>query len=277
MWFEFKDDSLGDQAAAMSFFTLLSLPAAALAMVTGLGSLEGLVGIDLATDARNAISDYVQTTFGSESLSSTVDGLFEENRSGLLTVSLAVAIYSLSRGFAGLVRGLDVAYDIETSRSWLNVRLVGVAIGFGTLGVVGFAVYLAYGLWPSSAGPVLDTLGTVALFFGLTAWAATLFHIAPDHRTPWRWDVPGALLASLSWVLLASGFATYVGVAGGGNGAVGAVGAALLAFTLVYLLNLALLLGAELNGIIADRAGVARPPRRLHHLTRRSRSRPSDT
>ncbi len=277
MWFEFQDDSIGDQAAAMSFFTLLSLPAAALAMVTGLGSLEGLVGIDLATDARNAISDYVQTTFGSESLSSTVDGLFEENRSGLLTVSLAVAIYSLSRGFAGLVRGLDVAYDIETSRSWVNVRLVGVVIGFGTLGVTGLAVYLVYGLWPSSAGPVLDTLGTVALFFGLTAWAATLFHIAPDHRTPWRWDVPGALLASLSWVLLATGFATYVGLAGTGNGAVGAVGAALLAFTLVYLLNLALLLGAELNGILAGRAGIARPPRRLHHLTRRSRFRPSDS
>ena len=68
---------------------------------------------------------------------------------------------------------------------------------------------------------------------------------------------------------LASGYTLYVRVIEGGNGAVGVVSAALLAFTLVYLLATTLLIGAELNGLICERAGIAQPARRLHHLIKR--------
>ena len=269
---EYQEDSLGDQAAAMSFWTVLSIPAAALALVTGLGSLDGIIGVDLAADARMAISDYVESTFGSDALTSTVNGLFEETRSGLLTVGLAVALYSLARGFAGTVRGLDVAYDIHTSRSWINVRLTGLTLAMSSLAVVAIGVWMVYVVWPASAGPLLDVLGVVALLVGVAAWATMVFHVAPDHRTPWKYDIPGAIMSTLLWLALIRGFAVYVRLADNGNGAVGVAGAALLAFTLVYLLNVVLLLGAELNAILADRAGVAQPPRRLHHLlsTRRA-------
>lgn len=289
MFHEFQDDSLGDQAAAMSFFTLLSIPAAALSLVAGLGSLEGLLGADIATDAREAITDYVETTFGSSALTSTVDGLFEENRSGLLTISLAVALFSLTRGFAGTVRGLDVAYDLKSDRSWIDVRLTGLVLAISTLAVVGVGVWMVYVVWPSDAGPLLNAVGVVCLLIGLTAWATTVLHYAPDHHTPWRYDLPGAVMVTLLWLVLIRGFAFYVRVADGGNGAVGVVGAALLAFTLIYLLNIVLLLGAELNAILATRAGIAQPPRRLHHrvnlperwtrtgITRRIRRRRSRT
>ncbi len=263
---EYQEDSLGDQAAAMSFWTVLSIPAAALALVTGLGSLDGIIGVDLAADARNAISDYVESTFGSDALTSTVDGLFEESRSGLLTIGLAVALYSLARGFAGTVRGLDVAYDIHTDRSWFNVRLTGLSLAVSSLAVVALGIWLVYVVWPPSAGPLLDVVGVIGLLVGVAAWATMVFHVAPDHRTPWRYDVPGAVMATLLWLALIRGFAVYVRLADNGNGAVGIAGAALLAFTLIYLLNVVLLLGAELNAILADRAGVAQPPRRLHHM-----------
>ncbi len=272
MYREYNDDSIGDQAAAMSFFAVLTIPAAALAMVTGLGSLEGIVGVNLAADAEQAIGDYVQTTFDSPALSDTVAELFANQRSGLLTVSLAVALYSLSRGFGGLVRGLDVAYQSSGGRPWYEVRISALGIALGSLAVVGVALFGTYAVWPNNGGVLLDTVGLILLFALLTAWAATVFHVAPHRHTPWRWDVPGALFAAVLWVALGRGFAVYVSVANDGNGAVGVVGAALLAFTLVYLLNLVFLLGAELNDILARRAGVVEPPRQKR-VIRRSRFR----
>ncbi len=276
-----SEDRIGDLAASMSFFALLAIPASVLALVTGMGSLEGIIGADLAADTQRVVTDYVEDTFSSEALTDTVSGLFEQQRSGILTVSILVAFYSISRSFAGLVRALDVAYDLDTKRSWFDVRLTGLSLGLGTLGVAGLGIYFL--LAAPSAGPFTTVVTPLLLIAGFGAWMATVFHIAPDHHTPWRYDLPGAALTSVIWAILLQGYTVYVRVIEGGNGAVGIVGAALLAFTLVYLLSMTLLIGAELNALICSRAGIAQPARRLHHLvkpkrhgatiTRRSRNR----
>ena len=266
---EWSEDRLTDLAAATSFFTLLSIPAVILAFVSGLGSLESLLGEGLAEDARRSLSDYVATTFASDTLTDTVNGLFEKQRSGLLTISLAVALLSVARGFAGLVRALDAAYDIGHPRSWLDVRLTGMALGLSTLAFAGGSLWFVYGLWPAVGDhEMLVWLGRVILVALLIGWAAAIFHVGPDHSTPWRYDLPGALLTALLWAGLLRGFAVYVSFSNDSNGAVGLAGAALLAFTLVYLLNLSLLVGAELNAIVTQRAGVGQAPRRLHHRLR---------
>lgn len=266
MWREVGEDSVGDLAAAMSFFTLLSIPAAALATVTALGSLEGVLGAGLADDVRTTVTDYVDDTFASATLTETIDGLFTKQRSEVFTFSVVLALYSLSRGFAGLVRGLDAAYDIDTGRSWVDVRITALLIGLGTIMAAGGSTWLAVRLWPASATPLTQFGGSLVLILLLTAWATALFQFAPDHRTPWRWNVPGAILTATILTLVIRGFALYARAADTGNSAIGAVGAALLAATFIYLINYGILLGAELNGILVQRAEVAQPPRRLHHL-----------
>ena len=263
---EWGDDGITDLAAATSFFSILSIPAATLAFVAGLGSLEGFIGAGLAEDAQREISNYVATTFGSDSLTDTVDGLFTSQRSGLLTISLLVALVSLTRGFAGLVRALDAAYDLDHHRSWFDTRLTGFVMGISTLTFASFVLWFVYGLWPSvGSGVVVVWLGRLIVAAFLIGWAAAIFHVGPDHTTPWKYDIAGAVITAASWLALVRGFAVYVDVSSTGNGAVGAAGGALLVFTLVYLLNISLLLGAELNAIVTQRAGVAQPPRRLHH------------
>ena len=91
-------------------------------------------------------------------------------------------------------------------------------------------------------------------------WAATLFHIGPNHKTPWRYDLPGAMLTAVGWIIATQGFAVYVRFAPSGNNIQTSVGAILLALTLMYLLSLVLLLGAELNDVISRRAGVVHQP-----------------
>ncbi len=106
----------------------------------------------------------------------------------------------------------------------------------------------------------LRWLTAPAVIVGLVLWSATLFHLGPYHKTPWLYDLPGAILTTAGWIIATQGFALYVRFAPAGNDIQTSVGAILLALTLMYLLSVVLLLGAELNDIISRRAGVVHQP-----------------
>ncbi|MEM9515484.1 MAG: YihY/virulence factor BrkB family protein [Actinomycetota bacterium] len=258
LWRETQDDGLFDVAAAVTFWVLLSLPALMLAVLSSVS----LLGDGLANELEEVTLDFVERTFADESndLQATVQSLFDQPRSGLFSVSLAVALFTVSRGFAGLIRGLDVAYDIDDTRSFIRIRLAGLGLALGTLLVV--AASTSLWVWTREVG-VPDVLRALAALAILIAWAATLFHIGPNHHTPWRFDLPGAAFTALGWLLLSVGYGAYIQVAGSGNSAVGIVGALLLGLTWMWLAVVVLLIGAEINGIIAERAGVIERRSRL--------------
>lgn len=245
------DDGALDAAASVAFWLLLSLPATLLA---GLASLS-LLGDDVTDELRELTNEFVDRVFTSEAdeLRSTIDALFDQNQAGLFSVSVLFALVTVSRGFAGLIRALDVVYDVEESRGFVRLRLAAIGLGVGTLATVVLSTYL----WTisESAGVATIVRTAVALTI-LVVWAATVFHIAPNHHTPWRYDVPGAVLAAIGWFVVSLGYGWYIELAGGGNQVVGAAGALLLGMTWVWVVCVVLLVGGELNEILADRAGV---------------------
>jgi membrane protein len=258
---EVRSDGLVDAAAGVAFWLLLSLPAAMLALLASVT----LLGDQLATDLQDAVDRFIDQTFTSEAegLREAIDGVFEMQRPGLLSFSIAIALFTVSRGFAGLIRALDVAYDVEESRGAVRLRLTGLAMAIGTFATIAVATY---GWVLSREVGVPTIVRLVAALAILIVWSATMFHIGPHHRTPWRYDLPGAMFAAAGWLLLSLGFGLYVRIAGSGNELVGAAGAALLGLTWMWAACLVFLLGAELNEIIADRAGAISSPRRYGHL-----------
>lgn len=263
---ESRDDGLPDTAAGVAFWLLLSLPAATLALIASMS----LLGPGLAEDLHEAINDLIDRTFTTEAadLREAVDGVFDQQRPGLFSVSIAVALFTASRGFAGLIRALDVAYDIEESRGVVRLRVTAVALALGTFATIGGSTLL----WVESGDAGLPSVVRLAIaLVVLVLWSATMYHVGPHHRTPWRYDVPGAILAAVGWVLLTAGFGLYVRLAGSGNQIVGVAGTALLALTWLWAACVVFLVGAELNEIIADRADAIRAPRTYAHLVDRLR------
>ena len=261
---EYRRDGVGDLAASITFWTLLSIPAAILALVSALSSSESIIGTKAAADFQNEIETFIADTFAdSETLNNAVQELFEGSNGSVVTIASLVAFFSLSRGFAGVIRALDRAYDVEDGRAWWHVRLVAIGLAISTVLVAaGSSVTLA--LLPElPGGTALRILAAPAAFVLIVLWAATLFHVGPNHRTPWRYDIPGALVTAVGWVLATQGFALYVRVAGNGNQVQTTVGAVLLGLTLMYLLSIVMLVGAELNDVLSNRAGVVQQPVRL--------------
>ena len=256
MWQELHNDDLFDAAAGVAFWLMLSVPAALLAVLSSVS----LLGEGLTADLQTSINEFVDRTFTTESstIRSAVDEVFAQTRPGVLSASVAVAVFTLSRGFAGLIRALDTAYDVTESRRFIRLRATAIGLAVGTM----LTISISTALWAKTRAAGVPTAWRllVALLI-LVLWAATLFHIGPHHRTPWRYDLPGAIFTAISWLIVSLGFGYYVRISSTGNEIVGAAGTALFALTWLWLACLVFLIGAELNEILADRAGVVDSPR----------------
>jgi membrane protein len=266
---QWREDRVSGLAAEIAFFGILGLFPTLLATAAALGSLEALVGADVARQARDSVVDASARVLTDEADQTVeaVRSLFDEQRPGLLTFGILVTVYAMSRGFAGVIRALDVAYDVEERRTWLSVRATAVALSVGSV-VVAAATLLVLILGPLLGGgrDIADLVGLGDAFaatwdalrgpfaFGmLLAWAATVFHVAPNHTTPWRWDLPGALFATVAWLAASVGFRFYLEVAAEGNQVFGVLGGALTVLFWLYLLAIGLLVGAELNAVLQRR------------------------
>lgn len=254
---EINEDGVVDAAASVAFWLLLSVPAAALAVIASLSFLDP----DLIAELETSLLDFVDRTFASqaETLRSAISGLFVRARPGLLSISLALALITLSRGFGGLIRALDQVYDVEESRGFIKLRAAALGLALGTLVTVAASTFLWSLAGRNGFPPIVRTVGAVLV---LVIWAATVFHVGPNHHTPWRYDLPGAIVTAVGWFIVSFGFGWYVRFAATGNEIVGATGALLLGLTWLWLVCLVLLMGGEVNEIIAGRAGVIEEKRR---------------
>ncbi len=266
------DDRVSGLAAEIGFFALLSLFPLLLVLSAALGGIGAVIGNDLATDVQEQLTDWSGQIFDAQgSVAGAITDLFDGSSTSALTVGVLATLYTASRGFAAVVRALDVAYGHDTTRGWVGTQVVGLLLAAGSI-IVG-ALTLA-GL---VIGPLLgreDFLGDgvvssiLRILWGwfrfpvaaliLIAWAATIFHLAPNRRASWRWELPGAAFATLLWLLATIGFNVYLRTLSADTNAVfGVIGTAITLQLWLYLLSIGLVLGAEFNAGLAIRRGPA--------------------
>jgi membrane protein len=272
MWREWHEDRVSGLAAEVAFFGLLSVFPMLLALASALGSLERLVGREVARQAEEEILRAVRTVLGGDrggDVVAAVEDLFAGTDGGVVTVGAVVAVWAASRGVAAVMRALDLVYDVEERRSYVAQRLVAVGLALGSA-VVGAAMLGVIVLGPllGTGREVADVLGVGEPFITmwdllrwptailvLLAWAATVFHLAPNRRARWRREVPGAILSAVAWALASVGLRAYLEVAGAGNEVLGALGGSVVVIMWLYLLAIGLLVGGELNAELARRSG----------------------
>lgn len=274
---EWRDDRVAGLAAEVAFWAVLSLFPALLALTAAVGYLEPVAGADFADKARTEVVEWTERALAGDggAIADQADELFDRRSAGLFTVGVLLALWTASRGFGALIRALDVVYDLEDQRTWVGVRTTALLLALGSVvvAVVVLALVLVGPLF-GRGEDIADSLGLGDAFVTLwtwaripvaiailIAWATTVFHVAPNHRTPWRWDVPGALLTAVLWALGIVGFRFYVSVtSSGSNGVFGVLGGALTLMLWMYVTAVSVLLGGELNAELARRHGVEQMP-----------------
>lgn len=276
---EARDDRLTGLAAEVAFFGVLAVFPALLAVTAALGWLESVFGRDVAVRAEEEVVRLLERVLTDEASGAvdTARDLFARENPGVLTFGLLGALWAMSRGLAAVIRALHEAFDVEERRSYVRVRLTGLGLAVGTV-LAGAFLLGMFVLGPlfGRGHDVAEALGAGGGFVFLwnvvrpplvlavlAAWALVVLHVAPARDVSWRRDVPGAALAAALWVLVSAGLRLYVLIAADANELLGALGGALILLMWLYLLSLGLLLGAELNGVLASRsagAGSGTPP-----------------
>jgi membrane protein len=265
---EIVEDRVTGLAAEVAFFGVLSVFPALLMVVAAIGSVDAFVDSDLALQSKRQVVDFLRLILTDEASPAinAVEELFENGSDGLLTVATLAALAGLSRAFSVLATALNLAYDADERRSWFKRRGLGLGLAVGSvLTTVLMLVLIVVGPLIGKGSEVAanfgldnlisDTWGIVrwpVAFAALVAWATTLFHLVPCRPRPrWRDDLPGAVLAAVLWLLVSAGLNIYLRVAAGANPVYGVLGGGLILLIWIYLLSLSLLLGGELNPVLA--------------------------
>jgi membrane protein len=254
---EFRRDNLTDWAAALTYYGILSIFPALLVLV----SVLGLIG----ESATQPLLDNLSTVApgpAQEIFTSAIQNLQQsQGQAGLLLiVGIATALWSASSYVGAFMRASNSIYEVDEGRPFWKLRPIQIAItlfmivliSIGAVAVVvtgplaeevGNVIGLgsaAVTAWDIAKWPVLVLL--VSLMFSVLYWAA------PNVKQPgFRWLTPGGVLAVILWIVASAGFAFYVANFGSYNETYGTLGGVIVFLVWLWISNIAVLLGAELN------------------------------
>jgi membrane protein len=257
---EFKEDNLTDWAAALTYYGIVSIFPALIALV----SILGLIGQSATKPLLDNLGGFAPGP-AHEILSNALHGLTQGRSpaSILFVVGLAGAIWSASGYIGAFIRASNVIWDVEEGRPiWRTIplRLVVTIVMLVLLAASAVAVVVtgpladrvgellgigsaAITVWDIAKWPVLILV--VSLMFSI------LYYASPNVRQPgFRWITVGGIFAVIVWILASAAFGLFVANFGSYNKTYGSLGAVIIFLVWLWLTNVAILLGAELNAEI---------------------------
>ncbi|PTQ13303.1 ribonuclease BN [Sphingomonas oleivorans] len=255
-WREAGQDNLSLVAAGVAFYGFLALVPLIGAVVLSYGLLADPATIvrTLESLTRMLPADAARLV-GEQILSVTQTA---QTKKGIgLVIALALALYGAMRGASAIMTALNIIYEEEEKRSFIQASLVALAITAGAViaallaaGAISALAYLDR-LLPRAPAALLilgRLLSWLLLAAGAAAAAATVYRYGPSRNIArWRWLTPGSLFACLAWLLATFGFGLYVANLGNYNATYGSLGAVVVLLMWLYLSAYVLLLGAEFN------------------------------
>lgn len=255
---EFSDDQCTDLAAALTYYSVLALFPAAIALL----SLVGLVGQGPATvETLVQVLRDMGATSAANTLEPTLTELSQNTGAGWgLVLGLLVALWSASGYVNAFGRGLNRVYEVTEGRPVWKLRPMMLLVTLVTV-VLAALVALALVLTGPAAQAVGDALGigsTALTVWSIAKWpvmvavvvliVAVLYYATPNVKQPrFRWISIGALVAIVVWIAASAAFGFYVANFSSYDKTYGSL-AGVIAFLLwLWITNLALLFGAELD------------------------------
>jgi membrane protein len=254
-WGEIADNNIFLVAGGVTYAILLALFPGLAALVSVYGLLLDPVQVQTQVAALSNVLPAETAEMIGEELHHLVS-TSQRSLSISAGVALVLALWSASRGMSGLLSALNIAYDQKETRSFLKFNLVAILLTVMTL--IGGTVVIAFvGVLPaalqfiglaSSTQWLVLMLEWPLLIVVVMGALAVLYRYAPDRHPPqWRWVSPGAIVATLLWLLGSVAFTIYVSHFTSYDKTYGSLGGVVVMLTWLYLSAFVALLGAVIN------------------------------
>ena len=264
---EFKSDNLTVWAAALTYYGVLSI-------FPGLLVLVGVVGL-FSDDLIQQIVDTVLPLVpgaAREILTGAVENVQQSSgKAGTAAViGLLIGFWSASGYVGGFMQASNAIYDVPEGRPiWkkLPVRL-GITLATGVLLVLSILIVVVSGRLAEQVGELLNMSSAAVTAWRIVKWPvlgvllslmfAILYWAAPNARpSGFHWVTPGGLIAMLFWVVASLLFGIYAANFASYGETYGALGSVIVFLVWLWLTNLAILYGAELNAELERERAIA--------------------
>ena len=255
---EFQDDNLTDWAAALTYYGVMSL----FPMLIVLVALLGLVG----QESTITTVTHSLRTAGLPDVAKNVEGPLNEvvrdkgGAGALVGFGLLVALWSASGWVGAFTRAMNAIYEVREGRPFWKLRPLQVVITLATVLLISLVLIAVVVSGPiaHAVGSALGIGDTAVTVWGIAKWPVLLvvlmamvdglYYIAPNVRQPrLRWVTPGGIVAVVTWILASAGFGLYVSNFGSYGKTYGTLGSVITFLVWMWLSNLALLFGGELD------------------------------
>jgi membrane protein len=280
----FYDDQMTHHAAALTYYGLMSLfPTLLLAL-----SLLGVLG--QYPETYDAIIGYLREV-APESVVAPLDSSLERalRNKGTATTTLVIGVVLAFYGTTGVLeaarRALNVVFEVEGGgRSFLRRKTIDVASTILLLALLLPTAVLVF-VGGRFADDLLGFIGlgsTAAQIWSIARWPAAVavamlvfayvYYVTPDVRQrSFRWVTPGAIVGVLLWLLASVAFSEYISSVADVGAIYGTFAGAIVLVAWMWLTNVALLFGAELNAEIERQKEFGEGVAERHTLNRPSR------
>jgi len=258
----FYDDQMTHHAAALTYYALMSLfPALLLAI-----SILGLVG--QYPETYDAILGYLRDVVPPSAvvpLDTSLRAALQQKGTAVTTlaISVVVTLYGTTGALEAARRALNVVFEADGGRPFVARKAVDAASTVVLMALVLVSLVLVF-VGGGFAEDLLGFLGlghTVVRIWNLARWPGAvavamlvfsfIYYVTPDVRQrSFRWVTPGAVAGVMLWLLASAGFSIYVSQVANVGALYGAFTGAILLVAWLWLTNVALLFGAELNAEI---------------------------
>ncbi|WP_042225555.1 YihY/virulence factor BrkB family protein [Oceanobacillus manasiensis] len=250
---QFQRDNVPILAAAQAYYYFLSI--------------FPLIVVCFALIPYFNINPQEAVSFISNILPSEIAGVFEENiinlvntpRGGLLTVGIIGALWSSSAGINAFIKSTNEAYHVEETRNFLVVRLISLGLTLGMIVTLVIAILVpvfgdvilsfvsSFVGFSGAMEIVLQVLRWTVSLLAITGFLLILYRFAPNKRIPFKYILPGALTASILWLLISLGFSFYVSNFSNYSATYGSLGGIIVLMIWFFLTGMVLMIGAVVN------------------------------
>jgi len=254
-----ENDLLG-LAGQLTYFFLLSF----FPFLIFLVALAGLVLDDPESAVRRLIGESAGflPREAVELVVAYLDRTLRGTGSSVLVFGIVTTLWMGSAASISITKAANRAYGLEETRPFWKLRGTSVLLALGftllmtALSLVAFGVEIFVGRLGEALGPLLalwDVARWAAAFAVVTAALSVLYYLAPDAQVPFKWITPGGFAATVLMFVASASLSFYASRLGNYDRIYGQLGAVIVFMLWLYAMGLMVLVGVEINAVLARR------------------------
>ncbi len=261
---EFSQDDCAGLAAESAYHILFSIFPLAIFAASMSAIVNRAFGLDLFGKIMAALTSRLPPE-AATALSGPLAKVLSNQSGGLLSFGIVTALWSGSAAVSTFIKALNRAYDVQETRPFWKRKGLEIALTLfvGIIAASAFVVIVFGGKLGDAIATHMGLGHAFTLFWNIIRWPlilafislalAVLYWVGPNVDQKFQWISPGAVIATIVWLLAIGGFGLYVGKFGKYDKTYGTLGGIIILLLVFYISSMVIMLGGQLNSEVAKR------------------------